>query len=168
MRKDFLLALSGLFTTLVMNGQSGMEVRIMSTPSSVLEFPIDGKKGIILPSVTNLPTTPANGTFLFDKNDKKIKMYENGSWFNLSEVGSITDLVIPSGTVDNAKSTIIGSKTSNADGVLVLESKTKALVLPNVNQPHNSVSNPYPGMMCYDTDRKAIAVFDGSVWNYWK
>ena len=95
-------------------------------------------------------------------------MYENGSWFNLSEVGSITDLVIPSGTVDNAKSTIIGSKTSNADGVLVLESKTKALVLPNVNQPHNSVSNPYPGMMCYDTDRKAIAVFDGSVWNYWK
>ena len=42
------------------------------------------------------------------------------------------------------------------------------MVLPHVTNPHLTVKSPYPGMMCYDTVKKAVAVFDGTVWNYWK
>ncbi|MNG09522.1 hypothetical protein D3C84_929420 [compost metagenome] len=62
----------------------------------------------------------------------------------------------------------MGAKESAADGVLVLESADKALVLPKVNNPHITVKSPYTGMMCYDLNKKAVAIFDGVVWNYWK
>lgn len=139
--------------------------------SAVLDFATGTTKGIILPAVETLPATPANGTFLFDKVAKIVKMYQNGAWVNLSGVGEIagTVPVAPySGTVDNGKQTVIGSRSTTADGVLVLESADKALVLPKISNPHLNVKSPYPGMMCYDTNRKALAVFDGLVWNYWK
>lgn len=139
--------------------------------SSVLDFAAGTTKGIILPAVETLPATPANGTFLFDKVAKIVKMYQNGAWVNLSGVGDIAGAVpiAPySGTVDNGKQTVIGSRSTTVDGVLVLESTDKALVLPKISNPHLNVKSPYPGMMCYDTDRKALAVFDGNVWNYWK
>ena len=139
--------------------------------SSVLDFAAGTTKGIILPAVETLPATPANGTFLFDKVAKIVKMYQNGAWVNLSGVGNIAGTVpiAPySGTVDNGKQTVIGSKSTTVDGVLVLESPNKALVLPKISNPHLNVKSPYPGMMCYDTNRKALAVFDGNVWNYWK
>jgi len=139
--------------------------------SSVLDFPAGTTKGIILPAVEALPTAPANGTFLFDKTAKIVKMYQNGAWVNLSDVGDIAGPVpiAPySGTVANGKQTVIGARSTSVDGVLVLESTDKALVLPKISSPHLNVKSPYPGMMCYDTDRKALAVFDGKVWNYWK
>jgi len=139
--------------------------------SAVLDFAAGTTKGIILPAVETLPATPANGTFLFDKVAKIVKMYQNGVWVNLSDVGDIAGTVPVasySGTVDNGKQTVIGSKSTTADGVLVLEAADKALVLPKISNPHLNVKSPYPGMMCYDTDRKALAVFDGLVWNYWK
>lgn len=136
--------------------------------SSVLDFAAGTTKGIILPAVETLPSTPANGTFLLDKTDKKIKMYQNGAWVELSGVGDITNIVPYSGTVDNGKQTVMGARSTGVDGVLVLESTNKALVLPKISNPHLNVKSPYPGMMCYDTNRKALAVFDGNVWNYWK
>lgn len=136
--------------------------------SAVLDFAAGITKGIILPAVETLPATPANGTFLLDKTDKKIKMYQNNIWVELSGIGNITNIVPYSGTVDNGKQTVIGSRSTTVDGVLVLESTNKALVLPKISNPHLNVKSPYPGMMCYDTNRKALAVFDGNVWNYWK
>lgn len=41
-----------------------------------------------------------------------------------------------SGTVDNAKKTGMGANESVADGVLVLESANKILVLPHIANPH--------------------------------
>lgn len=139
--------------------------------SAVLDFAAGTTKGIILPAVETLPSAPANGTFLFDKVAKIVKMYQNGAWVDLSGVGDIAGTVpiVPySGTVDNGKQTVIGSRSTTVDGVLVLESADKALVLPKISNPHLNVKSPYPGMMCYDTNRKALAVFDGKVWNYWK
>lgn len=139
--------------------------------SSVLDFAAGTTKGIILPAVETLPATPANGTFLFDRVAKIVKMYQGGVWVDLSGVGEIAGTVplAPySGTVDNGKQTVMGSRSTTVDGVLVLESSDKALVLPKISNPHLNVKSPYPGMMCYDTDRKALAVFDGLVWNYWK
>jgi hypothetical protein len=148
------------------NAQTAIEKKTTGV-SSVLDFAAGTTKGIILPAVNGLPISPANGTFLLDKTDQKIKMYQNGVWVDLSGVGSTTGLVAYSGT-DNAKQTIIGSRTTAADGVLVLESPDKALVLPHVANPHLTVKSPYPGMMCYDTMSKSLAVFDGKLWNFWK
>jgi len=132
--------------------------------------------GIILPAVENtsfaLSATPQanNGTLLFDKSDQKVKMYENNQWVDLSDTGKITDTLW-----DNANSSaekgggiIIGSETTDAKGVLVIESTDKALVLPKISNPHQTVRSPYPGMICYDTASKTLAIFDGENWNYWK
>lgn len=159
----------GLFPFFV-NAQTGIETQQVSNNSILLDFPKGTTKGIILPAVETLPSTPENGTFLFDARsaEKKVKLYQNNGWIELSSTGSTVSLVPYSGTVDNSKKTVMGAKESAADGVLVLESTNKALVLPHVTNPHLTVKSPYPGMMCYDTVKKAVAVFDGTVWNYWK
>ncbi|MFN0254973.1 hypothetical protein [Pedobacter ureilyticus] len=170
MMKRFLVMILGLGTFASASAQTAVNVRT-TTASSVLDFAAGTTKGIILPAVETLPATPANGTFLFDKVAKIVKMYQGGVWVDLSGVGEIAGTVplAPySGTVDNGKQTVMGSRSTTVDGVLVLESSDKALVLPKISNPHLNVKSPYPGMMCYDTDRKALAVFDGKVWNYWK
>ncbi|WEK18274.1 MAG: hypothetical protein P0Y49_15895 [Candidatus Pedobacter colombiensis] len=151
--------------------QTAVEKKTVDGTSTVLDFASGTTKGIILPAVETLPVSPANGTFLLDKTDKKIKMFQNNVWVELSGAGDIAGMVpiAPySGTVDNGKQTVIGARSTSADGVLVLESANKAMILPKISNPHLNVKSPYPGMMCYDTNRKALAVFDGKVWNYWK
>lgn len=93
-------------------GKTGVGPKNITNASVLLDF-----------AVETLPATPANGNFLFDARaaEKKIKMYENGTWVNLSDAGSTTSLVSYSGSVDNAKKTVVGAKESAADGVLVLE-----------------------------------------------
>ena len=167
MKKFLMFSVLGLWLADVANAQTGIETKTVST-SAVLEFASGTTKGIILPAVETLPATPANGTFLLDKNDSKIKMRQSGAWVELSGTGSTTGLVPYSGTVDNGKQTVIGSRSTTVSGVVVLEAANKALVLPKVANPHLNVKSPYAGMMCYDTARKALAVFDGTVWNYWK
>lgn len=173
-----LLTLSNLAFSQVVIGSN------VSTPSAILEFgPNDGtaKKGIILP-IVNLESndpTPANGTILMDKNSKKIKAYQNNQWIDLSDEGSFSEEIINGVTVTTAvldentsldigEGVIIGSETSNAEGVLVLESEDKALILPRVADPHLNIPKPVAGTMCYDTTSDSVAIFDGKVWSYWK
>ncbi|MFY0481082.1 hypothetical protein ACI6PS_00640 [Flavobacterium sp. PLA-1-15] len=167
MKKIVMLAVVSLVLVNTINAQTGIETKTVG-PSAVLEFATGTTKGIILPAVETLPATPENGTFLFDRNDSKVKMRQNGVWVELSGTGSNSNLIPYSGSVDNAKKTVIGARESAAEGVLVLESADKAMVLPHVANPHLNVKSPVAGMMCYDTVRKAVAVFDGTVWNYWK
>ncbi len=170
MKKYFILSVLSLALCSIALSQTAIEKKTTDV-SSVLDFASGTTKGIILPAVETLPATPANGTFLFDKVAKIVKMYQNGAWVDLSGVGETAGTVplAPySGTVDNGKQTVMGARSTTADGVFVLESSDKALVLPKISNPHLNVKSPYPGMMCYDTDRKALAVFDGKVWNYWK
>jgi hypothetical protein len=167
MKKYFIFSILSLGLCFAANAQTAIEKKT-ADGSSVLDFAAGTTKGIILPAVESLPAAPANGTFLLDKLDKKIKMYQNGIWVELSGIGNTTNVVPYSGTVDNGKQTVMGARSTAVDGVLVLESTDKALVLPKISNPHLNVKSPYPGMMCYDTNRKALAVFDGDVWNYWK
>ena len=158
--------------------------------STILDFnsTFDGKKatdatanntfGIILPSVASEPVITVqnqdvqsanNGTFVFDKSTKKVKMFENNKWRDLSETGGDSRIVSNnSDDTSQNQGAIIGSATSSAKGVLVLESADKAMILPRIDKPHTSVKNPYAGMMCFDTASKTLAVFDGTNWNYWK
>lgn len=155
-------------------GQVSIGKEDVDGTSTLLDFVEEGNiKGVILPAVANVDKAIAtakednNGTFLFDKKDKMVKMYENGEWKALSVIGS-SDKVMVNTSKEEGKGVIIGAETTQAEGVLVLESDNKAMVLPKIANPHTSVKSPYPGMICYDTVKKSVAVFDGVVWNYWK
>lgn len=155
-----------VFCGAVATAQVGIEKTTISG-SGIMDFPTGTSKGLILPIVQALPATPANGTFLMDKNDGKIKMRQNNVWVDLSDAGS-TSAVSFNSTAEIGQGVIIGATTSAASGVLVLEASDKALILPQVADPHTSVKSPYAGMMCYDTTSNSVAVFDGLKWSYWK
>ncbi|PDS21882.1 hypothetical protein [Flavobacterium branchiophilum] len=140
--------------------------------SSLLDFAAGTTKGIILPKVTTLPTGAAatNGTILIDASTKassKVVMRVNGAWQDMSDAQDLSALTFNS-SPEVTKGAIIGAYTSAAEGVLVLESSSKALTLPKVSNTETDVKSPTAGMMCYDLASKCLAVFDGVKWNYWK
>lgn len=140
--------------------------------SVLLEFAAGQNKGIIVPYVRTMPATPAEGTILLDANSSttaRMKYY-NGTWQDLSgQDGNVTAALAnqPTSITETGKS-IIGATSSPADGVLVLESATKAMVLPIVADVQN-IPSPSPGMMVYINKfgRKRLAVFNGTRWSYW-
>ncbi|SIQ64345.1 hypothetical protein [Chryseobacterium indoltheticum] len=71
-------------------------------------------------------------------------------------------------TTENLDAVVrIGTPTATP-GILVLEDTNKAMILPRVASPHLNIINPAPGMMVYDTTAKQLAVFNGTVWSFWK
>jgi len=186
MMKKFILSFL-LAGNLVM-AQVSIGKQSLSGSSSILEFagmtqtlaPNDvetsNMKGIILPavaispvftSVTPATNHPQNGTFLFDKLTSTVRMFENGNWTDMTDPGT-TSATIPVVGIETGNGVIIGASSSSAKGALVLESADKAMVLPHIKNPHSTVKSPYPGMMCFDTVSKSVAVFDGNKWSYWK
>lgn len=156
-----------LITNLVIYSQVGIETTSIHT-DAILDFPTGQNKGIVLPMVEVLPTGAAasNGTFLIDKTDGRVKVRQNGVWLNLTGTSSLSSYSV-NPSVDTFDGVIIGATSSSASGVLVLESTNKALMLPKVVSPHINIKSPYPGLMCYDTTKNAIAVFNGTAWYYW-
>lgn len=140
---------------------------VQTTESTLMQFEDGYTKGIILPANTQVAANPANGSFTFDQSDKKVKMYENDQWVALTPKGD-SGAMITTNTNDNGEGVIVGAEISTAEGVLVLESEDKALVLPRINDPVTNVNSPYPGMISYDTVSKTIAIFDGKLWSFWK
>lgn len=159
--------------TINLNAQVGIGTNVIESSSTIINFDntSGNTKGIILPAVNNTPTSLDNsnngGTFIFDLSDAKVKMFQNGTWVNLSEEGDKTKVVTNNST-EIGEGVIIGSATTQAKGALILESENRALILPKIYQPEINVKSPYPGMICYDTASKTMAIFDGKVWNYWK
>lgn len=153
------------------NGQVAIGKESINGNSTLLDFydEPDNFRGIILPAVESAPTLAGanNGTFVFDKTEQKIRMFEAGDWKDLSGEGDASD-VLANTSNETGDGVIIGAETTSAEGVLVLESPDKAMILPKIANPHITVKSPFPGMICYDTVSKSLAVFDGSVWNYWK
>ncbi|MGG5208205.1 hypothetical protein ACQWU4_04600 [Chryseobacterium sp. MIQD13] len=161
-----ILFISNSFYTQVAIGKE-----VIDGKSTVLDFnnTSANTKGIILPATQGLPagSNLANGTFIFDQSDDKVKVYENNAWKSLSDKGN-SSAVSGNTSDETGNGVVIGAHEGSPDGVLVLESPDKAMILPKISSPHLNVKNPYPGMICYDTDSKTFAVFDGTVWNYWK
>lgn len=144
--------------------------------SVLLEFAEDQNKGLVLPYTRTLPSGAglAEGTIILDATDDtkaRVKFY-NGTWQDLSGQDGIVTTALANqpatGEDANAKA-IIGAQTSSADGVLVLESTDKAMVLPMVNST-GDIPKPAPGMMVYinKAGAKRLAVFNGNKWSYWK
>ncbi len=133
-------------------------------------------KGIVIPAVESSPVFPVvspttinpnNGTFLFDRSTNKIRMFENGVWKDMTDEGSGSSLIV-NNSPEVGNGVILGAATTTAQGVLVLESNNKAIILPHIKNPHLTVRSPYPGMMCYDTVSNSLAIFDGLEWSFWK
>jgi hypothetical protein len=140
--------------------------------SGILDFALNLKGGIVLPRVTEMPTTAAaitNGTLLVnavDSNAITVQMRQNNAWVNVTDALSMPNLDLNT-TADTGNGVVIGSSSTNADGVLVLESVNKALILPKVSNI-NDYKNAIVGTMFYDLATKSLAVFDGNKWVLWK
>lgn len=175
--KNIIIPILALFSTsLSAQVILGDDVGTANNKTSVLlEFSKKENRGIILPYNRALPATPAEGTIVLDATtpaQAKVK-YFNGNWVDLSQdTGDLTSVLANQPTEPskvNKVATIIGANASNADGVLVLESTTKAMVLPIVASTDDIV-NPSPGMMVYvsNANNKLLAVFNGANWSFWK
>ena len=149
----------------------------ITNPSVLLEFGNEAK-GIIVPQVS-AATIPAGGTFIFNNSPGILAMtvYENGVWRDLtSDSSTIPKTIGLAHTFSNNGATditgingvIIGSDTSTKKGVLVLESTEKALLLPQVSNPHITIEGAIAGTMVFDTASDTLAVYDGVYWSYWK
>lgn len=178
------IALSAILISLNGFAQVYVGGKISSTSTAVsLEFE-NGNRGIIVPWVDDAATvdntantilgTPSGAgavtrTIIYDTADRSMKVKTNTGWKDLSvdETG-VVDTSLQSGLSDrpNAKTSV--GTPGNTPGILVLEATDKAMVLPKVASPHENIVHPAPGMMVYDTTTKQLAVFNGTVWTFWK
>ncbi len=166
-----------LFTTCAF-AQVAIGKASVSSPSVSLEFGT-GNKGILLPWVTGVSTVTGavNGTLVYNTTDKKVYVKYASGWKDLSvdatgttvdPITSVDGLTLQNSLDDlNTAKVSIGTPTSTP-GILVLEDTNKAMVLPKVASPHLNIVNPSPGMIVYDTTKKQLAVFNGTVWSFWK
>lgn len=163
------------FSQIIIGDEIGTAV---DKTSVLLEFAENQNRGIILPYVRTLPTNSAEGTILLDATDASqasVRYFDGTNWVDLSNE-DIADVrshleIQPRNVIEHesSKKVIIGSDTSAVDGILVLESQDKAMVLPMVEDTDN-IPNPAPGMMVYvnKDGRKRLAVFNGNAWTYWR
>lgn len=168
----FALMLSAFFYSQVIIGDS--QGTAANKNNVLLEFANTNNKGIILPYVRTLPTSPTQGTILVDAvvpAQSRVKYYNGSTWVDLS--GQNANLTTTLNTQTNlqespASKAIIGSSNSIANGVLVLESNDKAMVLPIVSDVNN-IPSPSPGMMVYVSKpgAKRLAVYNGERWSFW-
>ena len=175
--KKYILISAFIFTASVLKAQVIINkdaAQNLSSASVLLEFGTE-KKGLLLPWVTTAAgvTGAVPGTMVYDISDKKVKYYKGGatpSWIDLSvDTTGVVDVSLQSSLTDASDAkTIIGNRASTTPGILILESTDKAMVLPKVASPHLNIFNPAAGMMVYDTTAKQLAVFNGTVWSFWK
>ncbi|TDL99938.1 MAG: hypothetical protein C4K58_01455 [Flavobacteriaceae bacterium] len=144
--------------------------------ATILDFAEGTTSGIILPRVESLPPS-VGGTFVYDATDLKVKVYgkvldENGnpvstSWIALTDTQGEFDSAIQDDFDEKHEGSIIGASNSSKEGVLVLESSNKAMILPKIANPEVNVKSPEAGMMCYDTVTKNLLVYNGKEWYSW-
>ncbi|UOU98435.1 hypothetical protein MUU74_00365 [Chryseobacterium daecheongense] len=172
------LAILIFFVNLIFTGTIQSQVAFgkdnIVNQSALVEFGT-GNKGIILPSVAAAPGS-VGGTFIFNTSSKAVEVYEginnnnNGGWTSLTDEnqGVVHSFSNAGPDVTGAKGIIIGANSTTKPGIMVLESTTKAMVLPLVANPHTSIKGAIAGTMVYDTASDTLAVYDGQNWSYWK
>ncbi|WBV56375.1 hypothetical protein PFY10_19660 [Chryseobacterium daecheongense] len=163
------LLISMLFIGSLYNGQIAIGKSELTNESVSLEFSGAENRGLILPYVEDKTGITENGTFIFDTTDKKVKLLSSGVWHDLSvDPGGVVDLSDQKDREENADGKVGIGKQSAVMGILVLEDSDKAMILPKVASPHLNIINPSAGMMVYDTVARQLAVYNGSVWSFWK
>jgi len=160
-----------IFVTIVIKSQVAIGKTNVTNTSVSLEFANTENKGMIVPYVESTASSTENGTIIYDVTDHKMKYLKQGSWFDLSidTTGQANIAIQQSKTELTTAKTMIGTNTSDpANGILVLSDTNKAMILPKVASPHLNIISPAPGMMVYDTVKKQLVVYNGTVWSFWK
>ena len=145
----------------------------VTNTSVSLEFG-NANKGLLLPWVSSAASVSGavDGTIIYDTSDKKVKYRKAGSWIDLSvDATGIVDTAIQDPLTENPTAKMVIGTNGASDttpGILVLSDSDKAMILPKVASPHLNIINPSSGMMVYDTTAKQLAVFNGTVWSFWK
>lgn len=176
MKKLFVtVVLASIFhISTLLNAQIAIGKTNITNNSVLLEFG-NGNKGIILPTVSSIPLD-TGGTFIFNAASKSVQVWEQrensgtGGWLNLTDLNAgILHSFSNAGNDKNVTAGVImGADASNKEGILVLESTSKALVLPIVENPHLTMPGSVAGTMVYDSVSATLAVYDGARWSYWK
>lgn len=157
-------------------GQVAIGKTAVTNSSVSLEF-ASGPKGIILPYVENTASISEPGTLILDASSGvHVKLKTSTGWFDYSAANSadiardgLVDLSAQTGLQEKTEAkVIIGANSSTADGVLVLESNNKAMILPQMVAPELNVIQPASGTIMYDPSRKVLCVFNGKEWAYWE
>ena len=171
MKKLYILLLS--LTLSSTYGQVAIGKQSVTNSSVSLEFG-SANRGLVLPWVTSTASVngAVDGTLIFDTTDKKVKYRKKGAWFDLTKDNTGTvDTTLQNGLSElTSAETTIGKRTptNTASGILVLTDDDKAMILPKVANPHLNIVNPAAGMIVYDSVNRQLAVFNGSVWSFWK
>lgn len=158
------ITVSGLMYSQVAFGKTTLE-----SASSSIEFGT-ANRGMILPWVTDVASVQnaVNGTMVYDLSDKKVKAYQNSAWVDLSiDATGVADSTIQDALNDNPVAKVAVGTPTTTSGILVLEDSNKAMILPKVASPHLNIISPAAGMVVYDTVKKQLAVYNGSVWTFW-
>ncbi|MFS4472569.1 hypothetical protein [Chryseobacterium sp. T20] len=159
-----IITASGIFNAQVALGKTTLE-----SASSSIEFGNENR-GIVLPWATNTSgiQNVVNGTLIFDISDMKVKVYQNNLWKDLSvDATGTADTSLQDSLTDQPEAKVSVGIPSSVSGILVLEDSSKAMILPKVASPHLNIISPAAGMMVYDTQKKQLAVFNGTVWSFW-
>ena len=185
MKKILLLtALTAGFLTA--SAQVGVE-RTNVRGDGIMDFPGNGtneyaNRGILLPKVANTANIAgAGGALAFNIEEQRVEFYNaanGGEWLPLSaaKTGGAVSGAEHAGSANrfadftDAAGMLIEAGTTSGEavpeGVLVLESNNKALILPQVENAA-LLPSPKPGLICYDMYSKSIAVFNGTEWSFW-
>jgi len=171
--KNIITAIALIFASISIHAQIAIGKQMVSNTSVSLEFDNTENRGLILPYLENKTGITENGTIIYDVTDHKVKyLQDTNAWFDLSvDATGFADIAIQTTKTESitAKAAIgTSAATDTTPGVLVLSDSDKAMILPKVANPHINIINPSPGMMVYDTNKRQLAVYNGTVWSFWK
>lgn len=171
--KNIITTIALVFVSISIHAQIAIGKQTVSNTSVSLEFDNTENRGLILPYVETKTGITENGTIIYDVSDHKVKyLKDTNTWQDLSvDATGVADISIQTGKTEatTAKAAIgTAAATDTTPGVLVLSDTDKAMILPKVANPHTSIINPAPGMMVYDTVKRQLAVYNGTVWSFWK
>ena len=165
---------------MIQTGYAQLAIGIPQTTNSSisLEFGTENR-GLILPWVTGVDdvTDAVNGTMVYSLEDNKVFVKYATEWKDLSidetgttvnPISQVDGVLIQANKIENANAKMGVGSESNTAGILVLENTNQAMVLPKVSSPEINILNPSPGLMVFDPTTKQLAIFNGSVWTFWK
>ncbi|UTX48891.1 hypothetical protein [Chryseobacterium sp. MA9] len=170
-----ILNISVIIVTATIKAQIGILTPNISNGSVSIEFNNSENRGLIVPYVMDKVNISETGTIIYDTVDHKVKYLQTSdSWFDLSidNTGAV-DLSVQ----DQDREEHLGAKVSIAANqgvndlsrvILALADNDKAMILPKIVEPHLNIIEPDAGMLVYDTKNKMLAVFNGTVWTFWK
>lgn len=169
-----IISFFALLSILCVKSQIAIGKSSVSNSSVSLEFAETENRGLVLPYITDKSGITTLGALIFDITDNKVKyLKDNSTWFDLSvnTAGTANIGIQGNDKVEKLEAqTAIGTNASNntTQGILVLTDSDKAMVLPKVASPHLNIINPSTGMIVYDTTKRQLAVYNGTVWSFWK